>query len=254
MMWVRTVSMSISMEGVPMSSPTLPPSLGPVVGVRTTRIYCRPVCRPGRAPRRDNCVPFLSPAVARAAGFRPCKQCRPDEVSDTEPDAQMIRYGMGETPLGFAFVATTDRGICGLYPLDREDAAPGLGRLRLEFPKAVLIEDHAAVETILARLRGYLYEGDPCSDLPLDPRGTPFQRRVWEALREIPRGETLTYGELAARLGLPGAARAVGAACGANPISLLIPCHRVVRAGGAPGGYYWGLDRKLALLDLERGR
>jgi O-6-methylguanine DNA methyltransferase len=161
---------------------------------------------------------------------------------------------MGETPLGFAFVATTDRGICGLYLLDSEDAAPALVRLRTEFPGAELIEDCSAVETILSRLRGYLDEGDPCSDLTLDPRGTTFQRRVWEALRGIPRGETRTYGELAARLGSPGAARAVGAACRANPVSVLIPCHRVVRAGGALGGYYWGLDRKRALLDLERKR
>jgi AraC family transcriptional regulator, regulatory protein of adaptative response / methylated-DNA-[protein]-cysteine methyltransferase len=224
--------------------------LGPVVGVRTTRIYCRPVCRPGRAPRRENCVPFLSASVARAAGFRPCKQCRPD----AERAALTIRYGMGETPLGFAFVATTDRGICGLYLIDSEDAAPGLVRLRTEFPDAEIFEDLAAVELILSRLCGYLNAGDPCSDLALDPRGTTFQRRVWEALREIPRGETWTYGELAARLGLPGAARAVGAACGANPVSVLIPCHRVVRAGGAMGGNYWGLDRKRALLDLERKR
>jgi AraC family transcriptional regulator of adaptative response/methylated-DNA-[protein]-cysteine methyltransferase len=231
-----------------MSSTVLPTRSGPVVGVRTTRIYCRPICRPGRAPRPENCIPFLSAEVAEAAGFRPCKQCRPDVVREVPT----IRYGVGLTPLGYAFAATTDRGICALLLLESDDPAPGLERLGREVRGAVWIEDRAAAESILARLTAYLYEGDPCFDLAVDPRGTPFQRRVWEALRTIPRGETRTYGEVAAQIGSPGAARAVGAACGANPIGLLIPCHRVVGAGGSLGGYYWGLDRKRELLDLEQ--
>jgi O-6-methylguanine DNA methyltransferase len=221
---------------------------GPVVGVRTTRIYCRPICRPGRAPRRENCIPFLSAEVAEAEGFRPCKQCRPD----IERKAATIRYGVGLTPLGYAFVATTDRGICALLLLESDDPAPGLERLRHDASRALMIEDRATAESILARLTAYLTEGDDCSDLAFDPRGTPFQRRVWEALRKIPRGETRTYAEVAAQISSPGAARAVGAACGANPIGLLIPCHRVVGSGGSLGGYYWGLDRKRALLDLEQ--
>jgi O-6-methylguanine DNA methyltransferase len=156
------------------------------------------------------------------------------------------------TPLGYAFVAMTDRGVCALLLLESDDPAPGLERLRDEVPGAVTIEDRAVAGSILARLTAFLTEGDPCSDLALDPPGTPFQRRVWAALRTIPRGETRTYGEVAAQIGSPSAARAVGAACGANPIGLLVPCHRVVGSGGSLGGYYWGLERKRALLDLER--
>ncbi len=174
-----------------MSSTVLPTRPGPVVGVRTTRIYCRPICRPGRAPRRENCIPFLSPDVAEAAGFRACKQCRPD----VEREVPTIRYGVGVTPLGYAFAARTNRGVCALLLLESDDPAPGLERLRDEVPGAVLIEDRETAGSILARLTAFLIEGDPCSDLALDPRGTPFQRRVWESLRTIPRGETRTYGK-----------------------------------------------------------
>jgi O-6-methylguanine DNA methyltransferase len=236
------------------------PETGPVVGVRTTRIYCRTVCRPGRAPRPENCVPFLNAAAAREAGYRACKQCRPD---DAEPPARLrnpaparpvtIRYGVGPTPVGFAFVAASPRGICALYLLDTPDASPALARLRREFPGASLEADAATADAVIPRVVAHLTRGQPCHDLPLDLHGTPFQLRVWEALRAIPRGQTLTYGALAGALGLaPVAARAVGTACGANPVSLVVPCHRVVRSGGGLGGYYWGLDRKRALLDLER--
>lgn len=89
-------------------------------------------------------------------------------------------------------------------------------------------------------------------ETPLDLHGTPWQLRVWAALREIPPGQTVTYGELARRLGQPGASRAVGAACAANPIAILVPCHRVVPTGGGLGGYYWGVERKRRLLEFER--
>jgi O-6-methylguanine DNA methyltransferase len=105
---------------------------------------------------------------------------------------------------------------------------------------------------VIERAWAHIKEGEPCDDVPLDLRGTPFQLRVWNALREIPRGRTTTYGAIAAGLGLaPVAARAVGAACGANPVGLIVPCHRVVAASGGLGGYYWGLDRKQALLEWE---
>lgn len=240
------------------ASPALLTDTGPVVGVRTTRIYCRPFCRPARAPKPENCVPFLSAGLARTAGYRPCKQCRPDHL-DGRSDAirsrsdATIRYGMGPTPVGFVFLALTEQGICALFPLDLDDLAPGLARIRDEFPGAELCHDPGAVDRILPRISSFLTGTDDCRDLVLDiSRGTPFQRRVWDALRTIPRGSTRTYGALANALGAPGAARAVGMACGANRISLLIPCHRVVRSGGALGGYFWGLDRKRALLDLER--
>ena len=163
-----------------------------------------------------------------------------------------IRYGMGPTPAGPVFVALSEQGICALFLFDTEDPTPGLDRVRAEHPGAMLVEDSRAVEAVLPAVRAFL-EGRGGDDLPIDlSRGTEFQREVWAALRQIPRGETRTYGELARAIGKPGAARAVGAACGANPVSLLVPCHRVIRTGGDLGGYYWGLDRKQALLDRER--
>jgi AraC family transcriptional regulator of adaptative response/methylated-DNA-[protein]-cysteine methyltransferase len=231
---------------------------GPVVGVRTTRIYCHPSCQPGRSPKPENRVHFASVAEARAAGFRPCKKCRPDEPARPSPrsvpiEVETIRYGLGPTPLGFAFVAVSDRGLRVLFFLDEPDPALGLARLKADSPGARLVEEAAAITPLLHRVRASLETGQPCDDLPLDLRGTPFQLQVWNALRSIPAGSTCTYGELAIRLGLPaGAARAVGTACGANPIALVIPCHRVLRANGDLGGYRWGLERKRALLDLER--
>jgi AraC family transcriptional regulator, regulatory protein of adaptative response / methylated-DNA-[protein]-cysteine methyltransferase len=239
-------------------SPALLTETGPVVGVRTTRIYCRPLCRPARAPKPENCVPFLNADLARTAGYRPCKQCLPDRVGgrsesiSSRTDAT-IRYGMGPTPVGVVFLALSERGICALLPLDGDEPAPGLTRTREEYPGADLRHDPGAVDPLLPRISAFLTGNDECRDLALDmSRGTPFQRRVWDALRSIPRGSTRTYGALANALGEPHAARAVGTACGANPIALLIPCHRVIRSGGALGGYFWGLNRKRALLELER--
>ena len=136
--------------------------------------------------------------------------------------------------------------------LDDDDPAPSLGRLGAAFTGAEATEDPGSIEPIVARVSALLSDGIPCDDLPLDARGTPFRRRVWDALRAIPRGETRTYGQVAAEIGAEGAARAVGAACGANPVLLLIPCHRVVAAGGSLGGFASGLPLKRALLDLER--
>jgi len=118
-------------------------------------------------------------------------------------------------------------------------------------PRASFRPD-SALASVFPRVIDYLAEGRPWDDLPLDLDGTPFQLRVWQGLMAIPRGTTTTYGGLARSLGLPtGAARAVGTACGSNRVSLLVPCHRVVRSGGGLGGYFWGLDRKRLLLDLE---
>lgn len=164
----------------------------------------------------------------------------------------VVRYGTGEGPVGPLFVAATGRGVCALYLLDDDDPAPGLERLRRVVPGGEPVADGDLARSVLPRVVAHVVDGAPWDDIPLDLRGTPFQARVWAALRSIPRGRTTSYGELACALGLPpGAARAVGGACGANPVSLLVPCHRVVRSGGSLGGYYWGLDRKQALLDLE---
>jgi O-6-methylguanine DNA methyltransferase len=199
-------------------------------------------------------VPFLDAATAREAGYRPCKQCRPDEVGGRglAGPPEPIGFGVGVTPIGLVFVARSDRGICRVDVLDDSEPAPALGRLTRAIAGAGPTEDPAGIRPIVARLSAYLSDGDPCDDLPIDARGTPFQRRVWAALQAIPRGQTRTYGQVAAEIGAAGAARAVGAACGANPLLLLIPCHRVVGSGGSLGGFGAGLDRKRALLDLER--
>jgi len=161
-----------------------------------------------------------------------------------------IRFTVAASALGAVLVATTARGVCAVRLGVDERALERA--LRAEFPEATLERDdeglHAAVREVLRAA-----SGEPAgATLPLDLRGTAFQLRVWRALRAIPSGETTTYGALARTLGMPGASRAVGAACAANGVALLVPCHRVVRDGGALGGYRWGVRRKRRLLACER--
>ena len=219
-----------------------------LVGVRTTRVYCRPGCRALALARPESRVEFEGSAEAHEAGYRACKVCRPDEALEVET----VRYGVGPSPFGHVLVALSGRGIVALYLLDGSDPAPGVERLHRSFPGVESVQDDAVIGPIVARVVAHVCDGRPCDELPLDLRGTPFQLRVWDALRAIPRGQTTTYGALALSLGLPaGAARAVGSACGKNPVSLIVPCHRVVASGGGLGGYYWGLDLKRLLLDYE---
>ena len=316
--------------------------------VRSTGIYCRPTC-PSRRPRRERVVFFDAPETAERAGFRPCRRCRPNEVSawqqavarvqhlldSVEPtpslaalgeavglspfhlqrvfkqatglsprqyvaaqraqrlkarlkdgasvtealyeagygssralydtahaqlgmrprayknggEGERIAYALVDSPLGRMLVAGTDKGLCALY---LGEGAALLRELQREFPRARVEHDPVAIAPYTQVLLDYL-EGQPQSlDLPLDVRRTAFQERVWAALREIPCGETRTYGELAQMLGVPGAARAVARACATNPVSLVVPCHRVVGARGDLRGYRWGVERKRTLLDRER--
>ncbi len=217
-----------------------------VIGVRTTRIYCRPECRPGRSPLPRNCIPFLNAQAAREAGYRACKKCRPD---DGQPET--LRHGQTPTAIGEVFGAVSARGICALYLCGEVVASP-LDRLRKDFPAANLVEDRESVVGILKTAVAHVLTGESIETIALDLRGTEFQRKVWAALLKIPRGKTTTYGALTRALGMaPGAARAVGSACGSNPLSLIVPCHRVLRSGGGLGGYFWGLERKQEFLDAE---
>jgi AraC family transcriptional regulator, regulatory protein of adaptative response / methylated-DNA-[protein]-cysteine methyltransferase len=164
-----------------------------------------------------------------------------------------VRWAIGSTELGPFLIAVTDRGICALYMVGDGDESRTLARLKREVPASAHVVDREATIPLLERVVDHVVRGASCDDLALDLHGTPFQLRVWNALRAIPRGQTTTYGALARDLGhAPGAARAVGGACGSNPVSLLVACHRVLGANGGLGGYYWGLDVKQRLLDLER--
>lgn len=166
---------------------------------------------------------------------------------------EQIRYALFDTARGMVLVAVTQQGVCAVSLGDT--VAELEGELHREFPRAEISRDDAAVgpwaEPVLRYLAGA--PGDaPLHALPLDLRGTDFQRRVWAALRAIPFGETRTYGEVAAQLGRPSATRAVAQACGANRVALVVPCHRVVGAKGDLRGYRWGPDRKRDLLEQER--
>lgn len=161
-----------------------------------------------------------------------------------------IDYTIVESPLGRMLVAVTERGVCAVR---MGDADASLEKdLRAEFPEAAIQRADARLRETVQKVLDHLTNSEPHLDLPLDIRATAFQRQVWEKLRAIPYGETVSYGDIAKSLGKPGAVRAVGRACATNPVALVIPCHRVVREDRSLGGYRWGLERKKQLLDLER--
>lgn len=325
--------------------------------VTTTGVFCRPGCK-SRPPLRKNVRFFVSVDEAKAAGFRACMRCKPEEPKQASSVARMTAYleqaidrpvrletlgklvglspftaqrifkkAMGVSPasyqramrahglrsqlrdggtdvttaiyeagygsssrayamqplgmtpgrflaggrgekIGFAtaeatqagvpgwlIVGATERGICWLALGDTREAAEA--SLRDEFPAAEIAADpklEKTVAAVLARMRGEKQTGDPSRDLPLDLRGTAFQLRVWKALQEIPAGETKTYSQLAAEMGIPKSTRAVARACATNRVSVLVPCHRVVGASGSLTGYRWGVERKQALLKKEGAR
>ena len=160
-----------------------------------------------------------------------------------------IRFAVGKCSLGSILVATTDKGVCAILLGDDPDAL--VRDLQDRFPRAELIGGDEEFEQLVAQVVGFVEAPGIGLDLPLDVRGTAFQRRVWQALREIPVGSTASYTDIAERLGSPNAVRAVAQACAANAIAVAIPCHRVVRRDGALSGYRWGVERKRALLRRE---
>jgi AraC family transcriptional regulator of adaptative response/methylated-DNA-[protein]-cysteine methyltransferase len=321
-------------------------------GVTTTGVYCRPYCK-SRRPLRINTRIFPTPDEARAAGFRACMRCHPDEPAGPSPVARMCAYlerrldtlvrlaelgklvkmspftaqrlfkqAMGITPaqyqrairansfrqqlhhegadvtsaiyeagygsssrvyeqtplgmtpgrflaggrgetirfavaqcstsksssMGWVIVGGTERGLCWLAMADTPEQAEV--SLRKEFPAATITADAALEESVKAVVKRINGESTNES-LPLDLRGTAFQLRVWKALQEIPAGETRTYSQLAAEMGIPAATRAVARACATNRVSVLVPCHRVVGVSGSLTGYRWGIERKRQLLNAE---
>jgi AraC family transcriptional regulator of adaptative response/methylated-DNA-[protein]-cysteine methyltransferase len=161
-----------------------------------------------------------------------------------------IRFAVGECSLGAILVARSDRGVCAIFMGD--DPNRLARELQDRFPRANLIGGDAQFEKLVAQVVGFVETPGAGLDLPLDVRGTAFQKRVWQALRRIPAGKTVSYTELAKRIGAPKSVRAVAGACAANRIAVAIPCHRVVRNDGNLSGYRWGVERKRSLLERER--
>ena len=162
---------------------------------------------------------------------------------------ETIRTALAESPFGRLLVAATAKGVCFLGFAEPDDAL--LGDLRQRFPRARIVADEAGLAAIVGAVVAFMAEPRAALELPLDLRGTAFQLRVWEALRRIPLGRTTTYAALAAAIGAPRAVRAVARGCARNPVSLAVPCHRVLGADGALTGYRWGIPRKQALLARE---
>ena len=153
--------------------------------------------------------------------------------------------------LGPVLIATTARGLCAVRFGERESALAG--ELRREFRAAEILRDDQGLQPLANQVRGLLREGTvAAAKIPLDVQGTAFQQKVWNVLREIPRGETRSYAQVASALGRPRAVRAVANACAANPVAVVVPCHRVVQKSGSLAGYRWGVKRKAALLERER--
>jgi AraC family transcriptional regulator of adaptative response/methylated-DNA-[protein]-cysteine methyltransferase len=318
--------------------------------VRSTSIYCRPSC-PARRPLRTNTLFFQTRQQAEREGYRPCRRCKPDQISAAtlvvqraaqilenevdEPvnvnllarkvgvrtgvlrrafrqqtglnpkqlaaalrvrrfkkllrrghsiadalyatgygsasrvyersDAQLgmtpatyqkggkamqIKYTTTKSSLGDVLVAATDRGVSAVYLGD--SPVKLAAELKEEYPRAEIAPARGGfaewVNEIVARIEG----AAPRRELPLDLQATAFQRRVWQELQRIPRGTTATYMQVAKAMGKPRAVRAVAHACASNPVSVVVPCHRVVRADGNLAGYRWGLDRKEKLLEREQ--
>jgi AraC family transcriptional regulator, regulatory protein of adaptative response / methylated-DNA-[protein]-cysteine methyltransferase len=160
-----------------------------------------------------------------------------------------IHFAVGQSSLGPILVASSAKGVVSILLGDDPD---GLVRsLQDRFPKALLVGGDKEYEALVARVVGFIEAPKIGLDLPLDVRGTAFQQRVWQALTQIPVGQTASYAEIARRIGLPKSVRAVAGACAGNNLAVAIPCHRVVRSDGSLSGYAWGVERKRVLLDKE---
>jgi methylated-DNA-[protein]-cysteine S-methyltransferase len=216
----------------------------PISGCRTTRIYCRPDCPAGRRTKPENKIYFHSREEARANGYRACKICKPEEEYKMPEIFFLTHY---HSPLGTYVLGSSKKGVVCVKTEDRSKAY--LSRWEREGTELQESGEHNL--RLIGQLDAYFAGRLREFKIPLDLRGTSFQRRVWELLCDIPWGETRSYGQIAKALGRPKAARAVGRAVGTNPVSIVVPCHRVIGSDGTLTGYGGGLDRKEALLNLE---
>jgi AraC family transcriptional regulator of adaptative response/methylated-DNA-[protein]-cysteine methyltransferase len=165
--------------------------------------------------------------------------------------SEQLTFATAPCSLGFVLVAASAKGVCAILLGDSPDKLAA--DLRALFPEATLCRGDTAFAETAAAVVALVDRPESQTAIPLDIRGTAFQRRVWEALRKIPAGETRSYGDLAAAIGAPGAVRAVAGACAANKLAVAVPCHRIVRRDGSLSGYRWGPERKRALLNKEKG-
>jgi len=214
------------------------------IGVRTTGVYCVASC--GGRPLRKNVAFYATREAARADGLRACLRCKPDINRET------LRWAVGETSLGLALVARSEAGL-RLVTLG-DDAEALRADLEKRFKHARIVPDAEGLTSDLAAVVDVIDHPDRRPALPIDAQGTELQQAVWAALREIPAGQTASYTDIAKAIGRPSAFRAVAQACGANPLAVITPCHRVVRSDGGLSGYRWGVERKRALLARELAR
>ncbi|WP_445635155.1 bifunctional DNA-binding transcriptional regulator/O6-methylguanine-DNA methyltransferase Ada [Nostoc sp. DSM 114161] len=201
-------------------------------GTVTEAIYNAGYNSNGRFYETSDRVLGMTPSNYRAGG------------ADTD-----IHFAVGECSLGSILVAKSDRGICAIFLGDEPDAL--IRDLQDRFPQANFIGGDAEFEQFVSKVVGFVEAPALGLDLPVDIRGTAFQQRVWQALQKIPLGSTASYTDIAKYIGLPKSVRAVAQACGANPLAVVIPCHRVVRHDGTLSGYRWGVERKRTLLERE---
>ncbi len=213
-----------------------------VGAVRTTGIYCRPSCR-ARKPLPAHVAYLPDAATARAAGYRPCLRCHPD-------DARAVTLRRIDTQIGPMTLGATDDALVLADFSERRMMPVQLATTRRRVGPT---SDGSSplLDRAERQLREYLTGVRSDFDLPIRLPGSPFQEQVWNELLRIPYSETISYGELARRVGVPAASRAVGRANGSNRIAVIVPCHRVIAAGGGLGGYGGGLPAKRFLLDLE---
>ena len=221
------------------------PSENTIVGCRTTKIFCRTDCPAGRHMKPENGVFFQSNEEARARGYRSCKICKPDEPRAAPETFFWTRY---HSPLGTYILASSKQGVTCL-----ETEGEVSARLVRWNREGIRIQENSSeyLSMVAAELDEYFAGRCRGFNTPLDLRGTLFQCQVWNLLRSIPYGETRSYRQIAHALGRPLAVRAVGGANARNPVSIMVPCHRVIGSNGKLTGYGGGLDRKEALLNLE---
>lgn len=164
----------------------------------------------------------------------------------------VLRYARLSTPLGTLFAAATTKGLRALRFCEGAQVQGIVKDLRKQFPKEELVEDAESLRPLLEQVQDVLAGRRPGSDVPLDLVGTDFQKHVWQKLAKVPWGKTLSYSELAKKVGRPNAIRAVASCCARNPIVFVVPCHRILHKSGGLGGYYFGLDMKRDLLEREK--